>query len=114
MADCVFCKLISGEIPSNPIHEDDDFVGFVDVNPQAPTHLLLCPRKHIETVLDLTDQDAELLGRMFLVANDLARKHGLADDGFRYVLNCKAAGGQSVYHIHLHILGGRQMRWPPG
>lgn len=114
MADCIFCKIISGEIPSNEVYSDDELFAFRDVNPQAPVHVLVVPRKHIELVVDFTEQDAGLIGRMVLAANKIAAAEGLVENGFRYVLNCNEHGGQAVFHVHLHVLGGRQMMWPPG
>jgi len=114
MADCIFCKIISGEIPSNEVYSDDELFAFRDVNPQAPVHVLIVPRKHIERVVDFTDSDAGLVGRMVLAANKIAESEGLVKNGFRYVLNCNEHGGQAVFHVHLHVLGGRQMTWPPG
>ena len=112
--DCLFCKIVAGEIPSDVIYSDDELYAFRDVTPQSPTHILLIPRKHIATIADVTSDDAALLSAMFLRANEIARQEGLDEKGFRYVLNCGVHGGQSVYHIHLHIMGGRQMTWPPG
>ncbi len=114
MADCIFCKIISGEIPSNEVYSDDELFAFRDVNPQAPVHILVVPRKHIELIVDFTEQDAGLIGRMILAANKIAESEGLVENGFRYVLNCNEHGGQAVFHVHLHVLGGRQMMWPPG
>jgi len=114
MADCIFCKIISGEIPSNEVYSDDELFAFRDVNPQAPVHVLIVPRKHIELIVDFTEQDAGLIGRMVLAANKIADAEGLVENGFRYVLNCNEHGGQAVFHVHLHVLGGRQMTWPPG
>ena len=112
--DCLFCKIASGDIPSKKVYEDDDFFAFHDISPAAPTHILVIPRKHIERITDATKDDAELLGRLILRANAIADHQGIIDPGFRYVFNCNEAGGQTVYHIHLHILGGRPMTWPPG
>lgn len=112
--DCIFCKIADGAIPSKEVYSDAEFYAFRDINPAAPVHILIIPRKHIEKATDANDQDAALLGRLVLKANEVARKEGLADKGFRYVLNVGPLGGQTVYHLHLHILGGRQMIWPPG
>ena len=112
--DTIFAKIARGEIPSDEVYSDDDFYAFRDINPQAPTHILIIPRKPIPKICDATDDDAALLGRMFLIANKIAEQEGLTEDGFRYVINCGEAGGQEVYHLHLHILGGRRMTWPPG
>lgn len=114
MSDCLFCKIAAGEIPSEFVYEDDELVAFPDINPQAPHHILIIPRRHIETVLDLTDDDTGLIGRMILAAGKIARELGLSQRGYRLVFNCKQDGGQEVYHIHLHLLGGRRMTWPPG
>jgi len=112
--DCIFCKIAKGEIPSNIVHRDGELVAFRDIRPQAPTHILIIPEQHIETILDLTPADGQLIGKMVLMANQLAAKEGLAENGYRLVFNCKAYGGQEVYHIHVHLLGGRRMAWPPG
>ncbi|MFQ5692250.1 MAG: histidine triad nucleotide-binding protein [Nitrospinota bacterium] len=111
--DCLFCKIIEGSIPSTKVHEDDRCVAIEDINPQAPTHVLVIPKKHIPTVLDLAEEDADLVGYLHLRAAEIARERNLTD-GFRLVLNCNAGAGQTVYHLHLHILGGREFRWPPG
>ena len=112
--DCLFCKIADGSIPSEVVHRDNDLVAFRDIRPQAPVHILIIPTRHIETVLDLREEDNRLLGKMVMLANRLAKDEGIAEDGFRLVLNCKRHGGQEVYHIHLHLLGGRAMGWPPG
>ena len=111
---CIFCRIGSGEIKADVVAEDDDLVAFRDLAPQAPTHLLVIPRKHFATVNDLGASDAALVGRLVLTAKDLAAKQGFAEAGYRLVLNCNAHGGQSVPHLHLHVLAGRQMVWPPG
>lgn len=112
--NCLFCKIASGEIATRFVHEDDEIVAFNDINPQAPQHILLIPRKHITTLNDLEADDTLLMGRMIQTAVQLARQLGFAETGFRTLFNCNQQGGQSVYHIHLHLLAGRQMRWPPG
>lgn len=112
--DCLFCKIVQGEIPAEVVYEDDQLLAFQDIQPQAPTHLLIIPRRHISTINDTSDQDASLLGNMLLKAKKLAQDTGLADAGYRLVFNINSGGGQTVYHIHLHLLGGRQMTWPPG
>ena len=112
--DCLFCKIADGSIPSEVVHRDNDLVAFRDIRPQAPVHILIIPTRHIETVLDLKEEDDRLLGKMVMLANRLAKDEGIDEDGFRLVLNCKRHGGQEVYHIHLHLLGGRAMGWPPG
>lgn len=114
MTDCIFCKVAQGEIPSDFLYEDDDIVAFNDLQPQAPTHVLVIPKRHISTLNDLEQADAGLVGRLVLAARDIATNRGLAEDGYRTLINCNAAGGQSVFHIHLHLLAGRQMTWPPG
>ncbi|WP_242394089.1 histidine triad nucleotide-binding protein [Anaeromyxobacter oryzisoli] len=114
MADCLFCKIVKGEIPAKKIHEDDDTVAFLDINPQAPTHLLVVPRRHIPTLNDLGPDDDALAGKLLRVAAALAKERGLAGRGWRAVLNTNADAGQTVFHIHAHVLGGRRMTWPPG
>lgn len=114
MSDCLFCKIVAGELPAELEYEDDEIVAFRDVNPQAPVHLLVIPRRHVATLLETEDGDAELLGRLQRVGVELARRHGLGERGFRLVTNCLEDGGQSVFHLHLHVLGGRVMGWPPG
>ncbi len=114
MDGCIFCRIASGEIPSREVYSDEEFYAFSDVNPVAPTHILIVPRKHISKLTDAKPDDAALLGRMLLAANKISAEAGLTNEGFRYVLNCDAWGGQTVFHIHMHILGGRLMTWPPG
>lgn len=111
---CIFCKIIGREIPAAVIYEDAHVVAFEDINPQAPTHFLVVPKKHISTALDIKDGDNALIGRMFQVAGKMASEKGIAERGYRTVMNCNAEAGQTVFHIHLHVLGGRPMRWPPG
>jgi histidine triad (HIT) family protein len=114
MSDCLFCKIIAGEIPGHLVYEDRHVVAFKDINPQAPLHLLIVPRRHIATLNDLTTSDDELLGVMFRQAAGLARQHGYSERGYRTVLNCNRDAGQTVFHIHLHLLAGRGFGWPPG
>ncbi|MBA3563150.1 MAG: histidine triad nucleotide-binding protein [Gammaproteobacteria bacterium] len=114
MDDCIFCRIVSGDLESDLIYEDDDLVAFRDLNPQAPTHVLLIPRRHVSTVNDLGYADAELIGRLVLAGQRLASEEGIAEEGYRLVLNCNREAGQSVFHLHLHLLGGRRMKWPPG
>jgi histidine triad (HIT) family protein len=114
MTDCLFCKMVNGQIKPAVVYEDDDVLAFRDVNPQAPTHVLIIPKLHISTVNDLDEGNAHLVGRMILAAKQVATDAGIAERGYRTVLNCNPEAGQSVYHIHLHVLGGRPMRWPPG
>jgi histidine triad (HIT) family protein len=113
MKDCIFCKIVAGEIPAKIVHQDEDAVAFRDQNPQAPVHLLLVPRRHISSLNEAEKGDAALLGRLLLLVRELAAKEGI-DDGYRVVNNCGAKAGQSVFHLHLHLLGGRAMHWPPG
>ena len=112
--DCLFCKIGNGEIPATILYEDDKVVAFRDVAPQAPVHALVIPRRHIGTLNELDEGDGALLGHMMTTAQRLAVKEGIADSGFRLVMNCNREGGQTVFHIHLHLLGGRSMHWPPG
>jgi histidine triad (HIT) family protein len=112
--DCVFCRIAAGTIPSTQVLSDDEFYAFRDINPAAPTHILIVPRKHIPRVVEAKADDAALLGRMLLRANEIAEKEGLAEQGFRYVINNGEWGGQTVDHVHVHILGGRPFGWPPG
>jgi histidine triad (HIT) family protein len=114
MADCLFCSIIEGKIPAAKVYEDEWCVAFRDINPKAPTHVLIVPRKHIPTLNDLEEGDAPLVGRLFLAAKQIAAKEGIAEPGYRTVFNCNAAAGQAVFHIHLHLLGGRELGWPPG
>jgi histidine triad (HIT) family protein len=114
MSDCVFCKIAAGDIPTDKVHEDDDLIACRDVNPQAPVHLLVIPRRHIASLNDVSPGDGELLGKVLLLAKEVAAKEGIDQQGYRVVNNCGPGGGQEVFHIHFHILGGRAMRWPPG
>lgn len=114
MSDCLFCKIIAGDIPADIIHETDTTVAFRDINPQAPTHALVIPREHIATINDIEDGQAGLVGSLFTAARDVARQEGLVDGGYRVVMNCGEGAGQTVFHLHLHVLGGRSMTWPPG
>lgn len=111
---CIFCKIIAGEIPAKFVLQDDDLIVIEDINPAAPLHLLLIPKKHIASVLDLSSADDGLVGRIYRVAADIARKRGVDESGFRIVANTNADAGQTVFHIHFHLLGGRGMGWPPG
>lgn len=114
MAETIFGKMTAGDIPVDKVHEDEHCIVIRDINPQAPTHLLVIPRKPIETVADASAEDEALLGHLTFVAIKAAEGEGLAKDGYRLVWNCKENGGQEVPHIHLHVLGGRRMKWPPG
>ncbi|MEK6580957.1 MAG: histidine triad nucleotide-binding protein [Nitrospirota bacterium] len=111
---CIFCNIIEKKIPAKIIYEDGLVLAFEDVNPQAPVHTLVIPIKHISTNLDIKKEDDELIGHMFQTANKIAKDKGIAGRGFRLVMNCNPESGQTVFHIHLHILGGRHMHWPPG
>ncbi len=112
MTDCLFCQIVRGEIPAKIVAQDDQYVAFRDVNPQAPTHVLVIPRVHVATLNDV--KDGALLSGLLTKARELARKEGLADRGYRVVINTNPDGGQTVFHLHAHILGGRAMHWPPG
>ena len=114
MSDCLFCKMVAGEIKPNVVYEDDAVLAFRDINPQAPTHVLVVPKQHLSTINDLEGEHAELVGRLYLGAKKVAEIDGIAVDGYRTVMNCNAAAGQTVFHLHLHVLGGRNMHWPPG
>lgn len=112
--DCLFCKIESGEIPVDKVYEDDDLFVIKDINPQSPVHLLIIPKKHISTILEVKEVEKDLIGSVFMVANSMAKENGIDKDGFRVVTNCNQGAGQSVFHIHFHLLGGREMGWPPG
>lgn len=112
--DCLFCKIIRGDIPAKLIYRDDMVVAFDDINPQAPEHKLIVPLKHIDTLNDLHGEDNELVGHMVQTAKMLAKYLNIAEEGYRVVMNCNKGAGQTVFHIHLHLLGGRHMNWPPG
>lgn len=112
MSDCIFCKMAAGEIKPDIVYEDQDILAFRDINPQAPVHILLIPKQHVPTLNDLDDPG--LAGKLLQTATLLAKQEGLSANGYRTVINCNADGGQEVYHLHLHLLGGRKLRWPPG
>ncbi|NNE67771.1 MAG: histidine triad nucleotide-binding protein [Pyrinomonadaceae bacterium] len=112
--DCLFCKIVAGDIPSELIHEDEHCVAFNDISPQAPTHILVIPRKHIESMDDSSTNDSELLGHLLLTAAKIARDKGFAENGYRTVINTNEDGGQTVFHLHVHLLGGRKFIFPPG
>ncbi|HTC85412.1 MAG TPA: histidine triad nucleotide-binding protein [Candidatus Acidoferrum sp.] len=112
--DCLFCAIAAGDIPSTQVHADDLVVAFRDIAPRAPTHILLIPREHIPSAADLTEAHGPLLGRLFEVAADIARREGIAEDGYRLTSNVGRWGGQTVDHLHLHLMGGRPFTWPPG
>ena len=114
MTDCIFCRIAAGDMGTEFVYEDEQVVGFRDLNPQAPVHILLIPRRHIATPNDLGPEDEALVGRLVTAAARVAAREGLADRGYRTLINCNAEGGQTVFHLHLHLLGGRQMGWPPG
>jgi histidine triad (HIT) family protein len=113
-SQCLFCRIAAGEIPSRQIYSDEQVYAFADINPAAPSHFLVIPRKHLSSINDATGADQALLGHMMLTAQKIAAEQDLADDGFRLVVNTGTNGGQTVFHIHLHIIGGRQLGWPPG
>jgi len=114
MNDCLFCKIIAGSIPATKVYEDEQVIAIQDIAPKAPHHLLLIPKKHIVNCLDIAVEDRELIGHIHMVAADLAREWGVAESGFRIVVNTNADAGQSVFHIHFHVLAGRHLAWPPG
>ena len=114
MADCIFCKIIDGQIPSKVVFESEDLLAFEDISPVAPVHLLIIPKRHIETLNALSPADAELIGKLVLCAKNLAGEKNIAEEGYRTVMNCMSGAGQSVFHVHLHLLGGRVVQWPPG
>ncbi len=114
MVDCLFCKIIAGDIPADTVYEDEYVLAFRDINPQSPVHVLLVPKRHIATLNDLRAEDAELMGRLYLAVNRVAADLGVAESGYRTLINCNRDGGQDVFHIHLHFMGGRRMGWPPG
>jgi histidine triad (HIT) family protein len=109
--DCIFCKIAAGEMPSELLYQDEEVIVFPDINPAAPTHLLIVSRKHIPSLLHLSEAELPLIGHMTRVANQLARKYGIADSGYRLVINCGEQGGQLVPHLHMHLLGGRKLKW---
>ena len=114
MTDCIFCKIAAGEIPAAKLYDDGEVLAFRDINPEAPVHLLVIPRRHIATLNDLTEADAALIGRLYLAAKRVAAEAGVAESGYRTVINCNRDAGQIVFHVHLHLLAGREMGWPPG
>lgn len=113
-SNCIFCKIVAGEIPAEQVFADEQVVAFRDIDPQAPEHILIIPRRHIPTTLDLSEGDNDLVGHIYQVAGRIARQLGFAEQGFRVVNNCNEQGGQVVWHLHFHLLAGRQMNWPPG
>lgn len=114
MSDCIFCKIINGEIPSDKIYEDDKVIAFNDINPQSPVHFLVIPKEHISSTNDINEENVSIISHVFLVINKLAKEKGLDEKGYRIVNNCGDLGGQTVKHVHFHVLGGRQLQWPPG
>jgi histidine triad (HIT) family protein len=114
MSDCLFCKIAAHELNADIVYEDEDFMAFKDINPQAPVHVLLIPKKHLDSLLEVGAQEADLAARLLLTATRVARQLGVDGDGFRSVINTGDNGGQTVHHLHLHLLGGRFMTWPPG
>lgn len=114
MADCLFCRIAEGGIPASLVYQDDRLVAFQDINPQAPLHVLIIPRRHISTLNDLTAADHDLTGELIRRATAIAAERGCAESGYRLVFNCNRDGGQTVFHVHLHLLAGRPMAWPPG
>ena len=113
-SNCLFCKIASGEIPADVIYESETAIAFRDINAQAPTHVLIIPRKHIATINDITEYEHEIVGSLYSSARVIASAEGIAEEGYRVVMNCNEAAGQTVFHIHLHLLGGRGLGWPPG
>ena len=111
---CLFCKILAGDIPAEIIYESDTAIGFRDINPTAPTHVVIIPRKHIATINDIEPDDEQVVGSLFTAAREIAEKEGHADVGYRVAMNCNEAAGQTVFHIHLHLLAGRSFSWPPG
>lgn len=112
--DCLFCKIIDGQVPADIVYESEEVLAFRDINPQAPTHVLIIPRRHIATINDLQPGDEATVGNLFLAAKEIASAAGIADAGYRVAMNCNEAAGQTVFHLHLHLVGGRQLGWPPG
>ena len=112
-SDCLFCKILDGDIPADIVYESATAIAFRDINPQAPTHVLIIPRKHIATINDIDEGNEATVGHLYIAAKAIAAAEGLADDGYRVVMNCNEAAGQTVFHIHLHLVGGRTMGWPP-
>lgn len=112
--DCIFCRIAQKKLKANILYEDDIAMAFEDTAPQAPVHVLIIPKKHIPTALDLAGDDSSLIGHLYQIANRIAQEKGISSRGFRVVMNCNSEAGQSVFHLHLHLMGGRHMRWPPG
>lgn len=114
MSDCLFCKMVAGELQPDVVYESEHVLAFRDINPQAPVHVVVIPKEHIATINDIVPEQAELVGRLYLAAAEVAAQLGMAERGYRTVMNCNRDGGQTVFHLHLHLLGGRAMQWPPG
>ncbi|MBL8252844.1 MAG: histidine triad nucleotide-binding protein [Candidatus Competibacter sp.] len=114
MTDCIFCKIAAGEISATKVYDDGEVLAFRDINPEAPVHLLVIPRRHIATLNDLTEADAALIGQLYLAAKQVATELGVAENGYRTVINCNRDAGQIVFHVHMHLLAGRELGWPPG
>lgn len=114
MEDCIFCKIIKGEIPSDKVYEDEMVFSFRDISPAAPQHVLIIPKKHISNLNELTEEDSKIIAHIYIVAKKIAKELGVAESGYRIVSNCGEDGGQTVHHIHFHLLGGRTLQWPPG
>ena len=114
MDDCLFCRIVKKQIPAEIVYENDKVLAFRDIDPQAPIHMLIIPKEHLTTLNDVKEEHAQLMGQIILAAKVLAKEFDIDDKGYRSVFNCNKEGGQAVYHIHLHLLGGRQMNWPPG
>ena len=112
--DCLFCKIVAGDIPAEVIYESESTIAFRDINPQAPTHVLIIPRKHIATINDIETDDFQIVGSLYAAAREIAVQEGFSEEGYLAVMNCNEAAGQTVFHIHLHLLGGRTFTWPPG
>ena len=114
MNECLFCKMVSGVIPCDKVYENEYLLAFRDIDPKAPTHILIIPKKHITTLNEINENDQDLLGELLLTAKKIAKDEGIDTSGYRTVFNCNSDGGQTVFHIHMHLLGGRPMAWPPG
>lgn len=114
MGDCIFCRIATGAINADRVYEDEQVLAFRDLDPHAPTHVLVIPKRHISTINDLNEESSSVVGRMYLAAKQVAEQEGISERGYRTVMNCNEEAGQAVFHLHLHVLGGRPMRWPPG
>ncbi|GKX65575.1 histidine triad nucleotide-binding protein [Inconstantimicrobium mannanitabidum] len=114
MSDCIFCKIVNGEIPSKKVYEDENVLAFYDISPEAPVHVVVIPKQHIQSVNDLNEENLEIVSQIFKAINKIVIELGIADSGYRIVNNCGKDGGQTVNHLHFHLLGGRSLNWPPG